>query len=52
MEERALEVYKWILYRVNGMPKNEIKELDFNNDWMEIEPIREIIEDGKKFDEV
>lgn len=52
MEERALEVYRWILYRVNGLSKEEIKKLTFDHDWMEIESIREIIEDGKNFDEV
>jgi len=52
MEERALEVYKWILYRVNGLSNEEIESLTFEQDWMEIESIREIIEDNKKFDEV
>ena len=52
MEERAFEVYKWILYNVNGWSKKEIEEIDINDDWSEVEAIRQIIEDGEKFDEV
>lgn len=52
MEDRAFEVYKWILYRVNGYSKDEIKNIDPANEWSEIEQIRHIIEDGRKYDEV
>lgn len=52
MEDRAFEVYKWILYRVNGMSKDEINEIGIDDDWSEVEAIRQIIEDGKKYNEV
>ena len=39
MEDRPFEVYKWILYRVNGMSKDEINEIGIDDDWSEVEAI-------------
>ena len=51
MEERAKEVFKWILFNINGYPKEEIEELDIENDYM-FGQLLDILEFGKKYDEV
>jgi len=52
MEERAFEVYKWILYNVNGWSRDEIDKMTIDDDWSEVEAIRRIIEDGEKYNRV
>lgn len=52
MEERAIEVYKWILYNINGYSKEELDSMCFSDDDYEICQLLDIIELGKKYDEV
>lgn len=47
-EEKAIEVYKWILFNVNGFTRQEIEELDFNNEYC-VWQIEKLI-NGEKFD--
>ena len=51
MFERALEVYKWILYNINGYSEEEIENLDLEGEY-DLSRIVEIIEYGRKYNEV
>lgn len=51
MRERAIEIYKWVLYNVNGFTEEEINEIDYDSEYV-IDQLLEILEDGKKYNEV
>ena len=50
MEEKALEVYKWILHSINGWSREDIDSYDFSRDYT-VDQICEILE-GKKYYQV
>jgi hypothetical protein len=51
LENVTKEVYKWILYNINGYTKEEIEEMDFESEYT-YQQLLDIIIGGLKYDEV
>lgn len=51
MEEIAKNVYKWVLYNINGYTPKEIEEIDIENDQMFLELVA-VMEGVRKRDDL
>ena len=51
MEEIAKNVYKWVLYNINGYTPKEIEEIDIENDQMFLELVA-VMEGVRKWDDL
>jgi hypothetical protein len=51
LEDISKEVYKWILFNINGYTKEEIENMDFESEYT-YHQLLDIIVEGCKYDEV